>query len=81
MVLMDKNDYIIMAQNLLKHTNTYRPIAADPTNKHKSKVFNLLKTKCSMDDNTYRRMYPTGVFSPKLYGLPKIHQKDAPLGQ
>ena len=27
----------------------------------------------------YRRMYPTGVVSPKFYGLPKIHKPGIPL--
>ena len=32
-----------------------------------------------MDENTYKRMYPTGASAPKFYGLPKIHKKDVPL--
>ena len=32
-----------------------------------------------MEDNIYRRMYPTRASSPKFYGLPKIHKKDIPL--
>ena len=32
-----------------------------------------------MEDTSYRKMYPTGASSPKLYGLPKIHKKNNPL--
>ena len=32
-----------------------------------------------MDNNMYKRMYPTGAYSPKFYSLPKIHKKDTPL--
>ena len=32
-----------------------------------------------MDENTYRRVYPTGSSVPKFYGLPEIHKKDVPL--
>ena len=28
---------------------------------------------------TYKRLYPTGVVSPKYYGLPKIHKAGVPL--
>ena len=27
-----------------------------------------------MNNNTYKRLYPTGAVSPKYYGLPKIHK-------
>ena len=29
-----------------------------------------------MQENTFRKMYPTGVSPPKFYGLPKIHKKN-----
>ena len=32
-----------------------------------------------MQENIYRRMYPTGASSPKFYGLPKIHKKNISL--
>ena len=32
-----------------------------------------------MDDNTYRRLYPTGAVPPKYYGLPKVHKPGMPL--
>ena len=32
-----------------------------------------------MQENTYRKMYPTGANPPKFYGLPKIHKENIPL--
>ena len=32
-----------------------------------------------INEDTYKRMYPTGAGSPKFYGLPKIHKPDTPL--
>ena len=32
-----------------------------------------------MQDNIYKKMYPTGASPPKFYGLPKIHKKNIPL--
>ena len=81
LLVMDKKDYIRKARELLEDTNTYRPIQSYPTNKLKTKLINILKKNQSdtrMAENIYRRMYPTGVSSPKFCGLPKIHKKDIP---
>ena len=32
-----------------------------------------------MNEETYRRLYPTDAGSPKFYGLPKIHKSGIPL--
>ena len=32
-----------------------------------------------MNENLYRRLYPSGAGSPKFYGLPKIHKVGIPL--
>ena len=32
-----------------------------------------------MNDNLYKRLYPTGASSPKFYGLPKVHKDGIPL--
>ena len=81
MVVMDKEDYIKKSEDLLKQ-NTYRELAADPTNKYKNKLINLLKTIKSeggINNNTYKRLYPTRAESPKYYGLPQIHKAGVPL--
>ena len=38
-----------------------------------------IKADTGMQENTYRKMYPTEASSPKFYGLPKKHRKNIPL--
>ena len=69
-------------QQLLEDKNTHRPLKMDPTNKQRNRLINILrsiKSEGRPEDHTYKNMYPTGVSSPKLYGLPKIHKKNIPL--
>ena len=77
LVVMDKEDYVQKAKELLDQP-TYRTISSDPTTKYKNKLVNLLKdikTERGIDETLYKRLYPTGTGSPKLYGLPKIHKE------
>ena len=81
MVVMDKQDYINKANQLLNQ-NTYKVISKDPTNTIKNKLINIrkgIKTKTGLGINTYKSMYPPGCVPPKFYGLPKIHKPDTPL--
>ena len=81
MVVMDKQDYINKANQLLNQ-NTYKIISKDPTNTIKNKLINILKgikTKTGLGTNTYKSMYCTGSVPPKFYGLHKIHKPDTPL--
>ena len=82
LVVMNRHDHIKKARALLDDTNTYKPIKSDPTTKLKNKLINILKMmkeERSIDDNTYKEVYPTGASAPKFYGLPKIHKEDVPL--
>ena len=50
--------------------------------KYKNMLINLLKsikTEGGMNENLYRRLYPTRAGSPKFYGLCKIHKVGIPL--
>ena len=81
MVIMDKQDYINKANQLLNQS-TYRSIAKDPTSSIKNKLINILKrvkNQTGLASNTYKSMYPTGCVPPKFYGLPKIHKPGTPL--
>ena len=81
-MVMDRKEYIKKARALLEDTNTYRPIPTDPTNKFKNRLINILKkmkTESEMDENTYKRMYPTGTSAHKFYWIPKINKKEVPL--
>ena len=82
LIVMARVDYIKKAKELLEDTNTYRTIQTDPTSRLKYKLVNIfrkIKAETGMQDNTYKKMYPTGVSPPKFYGLPKIHKKNIPL--
>ena len=75
LVVMDRQDYIKKARNLVEDTNSYRPIPTDPTNKHKAKLINILKNikaETGINENIYKKMYPTGASSLKFHGLPKF---------
>ena len=81
MVIMDRQDYISKANNLLSQ-NTYMSIPWDPTNTIKNKLINMLKrvkSQTGLNNQTYKAMYPTGCVPSKFYGLPKIHKPDTPL--
>ena len=82
LVVIDRTDYIRKAKDLLQDTSTYRTIKGDPKSRLKSRLINMLKkikAESGMQDNTYKKMYPTGASPPKFYGLPKIHKKNIPL--
>ena len=81
LVVLDKEEYIQKAQHLL-HQSNYKSLTTDPTTRHKNKLITLLKTIKSqggINDNLYKRLYPTGASSPKFYGLPKVHKDGIPL--
>ena len=81
LVVMDRTGYNSKAQKLLEDRVTYKKIKTDPTNKLKNKLINLLKkTKAEggINDQLYKKMYPTGVVAPIFYRLPKIHKKTPP---
>ena len=82
LVLMDKPDYITKTQDLLYDKKTYKEIPTDPTNKLKTKLISLLKkikADGGIEEQLYKKMYPTGAVAPKFCGLPKIHKRDIPL--
>ena len=82
LVIMDKPDYNTKAQDLLNDKKTYKEISTDPTNKLKTKPISLLKkikADGGIEEQLYKKMYPTGAVAPKFYGLPKIHKRDIPL--
>ena len=81
LVVMDKEEYISKAQELLSQL-AYKEIPKDPTNKIKPQLITKLrriKKDSNLDEGTYNAMYPTGCVPPKFYGLPKIHKTGNPL--
>ena len=81
LVVLDKEDYIQKSEELIQQPN-YKILPSDPTIKHKNKLISLLKSikgDGGINDNLYRKLYPTGASSPKFYGLPKVHKEGIPL--
>ena len=81
LVVMDKEDYISKAQELLSQP-AYKEIPKDPTNKIKAQLITKLrriKKDRNLDEGMYKAMYPTGCVPTKFYGLPKIHKTGNPL--
>ena len=81
MVVMDKEEYVSKAQELLAQP-VYRSIPSDPTNKIKVQVITKLrriKRENNLDEGTYKAMHPTGCIPPKFYRLSKIHKTGNPL--
>ena len=72
MVIMDRQDYINKANNLLNQPS-YRAIPRDPTNTIKNKLINIkmVKNQTGLDSVTYKSMYFTGCVPPGSMGSPK----------
>ena len=82
LVVIYRTDYSRKAKDLHQDSSTYRTIKGDPTSRLKNRLINILKkvkAESRMQDNTYKKRYPTGASHPKFYGLPKIHRKNIPL--
>ena len=77
MVIMDRQDYINKANNLLNQ-NTYRSIPRDPINFIKNKLISILKrvkNQTGLGSNKYKSMYPTGSVHPSsMASLRSINQ-------
>ena len=81
LVLIDKKEYTEKMQQLLEDKNTYRPLKMDPTNRQKNRLINILrsiKSEGRLEDHIYKKMYPTGASSPKLYGLLRSTRRISP---
>ena len=81
LVIMDKAEYHKKAEELL-NTRTYKKISEDPTKKQKNKLISILKnikTEGGLNEETFKRLYPTAAVPSKFYGLPKIHKPGIPL--
>ena len=80
MVIMDKEDYISKAQELLSCPAS-KSLPRDPTNKIKAQLkieLRRIKKDSTLDEGTYKAMYPTGCVPPKFYGLQEIHKTGNP---
>ena len=70
LVALDSEDSTAKSEKLL-HQPNYKILKSDPTNKYKNKLVGLLKTikaEGGIDDTTYRRLYPTGLYHQSTMG-------------
>ena len=61
-------DYIEKSEELLSKS-TYKILPSDPTTRYKNKVIAVLKsikTEGGIQENAYRRLYPTGLAHPNI---------------
>ena len=76
LVVMNKADYISKSEELL-NTTTYKKIPEDPTNRQKTQLISILKNikaEGGLNEESYKRMFPTGAVSPKFLWAAKIHK-------
>ena len=81
-VVMDKQDYISKARQLLSDTTTYREIDTDPSQKLIKKINKNLKKLQDVNEITKSerwRMRADETTLAQFYGLPKIHKVGTPL--
>ena len=81
LVVIDKIDYIKKAKEVLQDTRTYRTIQGDPTSRLKNKLINILKkvkAETGMQENTYRKMYPTGASLQSSMGCQRYIRRTSP---
>ena len=66
MVIIDRQDYVSKANNLLSQS-TYKTIQRDPTDTIKNKLITILKrvkSQTGLSNQTYKAMYPTDCVPP-----------------
>lgn len=77
-VLMDKDEYINKANDLLNDPTTYIKLLQNPNNKFKLLTTKLLK-ESNLSTETIKKLTPQDPLIPRFYGLPKIHKPNTPL--
>ena len=79
-VILNKRDYQQKMSALLDDDKTYEKVVSDPTKSYKNRLITMLKQwkgGNSISPEFYDSLYPTAECTPKMYGLPKIHKKEA----
>lgn len=81
-VILNKQDYIFKAQELLQDRNTYKKIDRDQTRKIEKQhndMVKLLESKKFIDKETTKKLTTRKSQAPKFYGLAKVHKQELPL--
>ncbi len=81
-VVMDREEYINKANELLQDNSTYKKLDKNPTKtttSHINKKLKSLKDQRKLDNKTYLKIRPSDATTACFYGLPKIHKPNIPL--
>ena len=81
MVIMDRQDYVNKAHDLLMDQHTYKPISKDCSSKLKNQLIHVLrdcKTQEQTNDVAYESLYPTCAVLAKFMDYPKFINKAPP---
>ena len=73
LVVLNKEEYIRKAEHLLTNKPIARSQKVQHLNRNKAnKLLKNIKAEGGINEDTYKRMYPTGAGSPQFYRLPKF---------
>ena len=76
-VILDKSFYEENILRLMSNVNKFRKLNEDPTLTREGQLQRVLrknKDKGLFDDNTYKKIYPSGSKPATIYGIPKTHK-------
>ena len=72
--ILDRKDYIYKCMGIL-NTSQFRKLDIDPTKSLERKVQRILrKIKNNLNEDEYKKLYPTGSRPGLFYGTPKVHK-------
>ena len=81
-VIMNKSDYHSKMLHILDDKTKFSRVKSDNNLSNLSRFqrfLRCLKSKKLLEEDDYRRIYPSATSLPAMYGLPKIHKPTVPL--
>jgi len=86
-VILNKNEYKDKMKTILIDTTKFLDLGPANNNDNTAKIKTLIQRRLIQLSNEkfisktdYKAIRPTGSQRPRMYGLPKTHKKDVPLG-
>ena len=80
-MVLNKSDYNKKVENILNDQKIYKVLSKNTIDKIARNLIDLLKNlkkSKSINDNTYRNLYPSHYNIPQVYALIKIHKTGNP---
>jgi hypothetical protein len=77
-LFMNKADYNNKMKEHLTTTGSYKKLSSNPISKVIKEVKKVIKDS-NLDEMTKKRLTPSCLITPRIYGLPKIHKEGVPL--